>query len=295
MRKFNRVIVADGWLLSHVVGNVEEEVRRLSEGNVEFYSDYPASEHELIKRIGNADCVLIGPLKTTINKAVLDACQNIKYIGISGTSIKNIDIGEVERRNIALRNVAAYADEATAEYVFAQLLMLARNLGVQEWKEPWELYGKKIGIVGLGYIGRQVALRALGFGMNVLYYQRTRDLKWEKKGIGYRQLNELLAESDIITLHVPENTRILGKEEFRRIRRNVVLINTSTGVNFDLDAFLEWIKDGKNFAIIGPYSKSYSEFKAIPNIVIGRQSKTVESEKRLSRIFIDNLKSYLKG
>jgi phosphoglycerate dehydrogenase-like enzyme len=296
MKKFNRIAVVDS-LNSNIVDLAREEIRKCSKSKVDFPINDPASDEETLKRIGNADCVLLS-WKTPINKTIMEKCPDLKYIGVAATSLGNISLDEAKKRGITVNNVADYGDEATAEYIFAQLLILARGLEGRQWKRhPSELNEKSLGIIGLGAVGKQLALRALGFNMKVSYYQRTRNAEYERKGLIYKTLQKLLSESNILSIHVPKNTLILKKQEFELIPEETVLVNTSNGKTFDEKDFLTWVNKGKNFAIFDCDGLlAFPEIEPSENIIVGKQTagRTIESKNRLSEKFIENLKKYLK-
>lgn len=290
MNKFNKIATIN---VLNIPKNIEVEIQKYSTEKVIFYSDDSQNETETINRIGNADAVL-GSWNTTITKAILDACPNLKYIGICGTSLTNIDIAEVEKHNVVLKNVTDYGDEATAEFIFAQLLNLYRGFGKYKLGDiPSELNGKTIGIIGLGAVGQQVARLALGFDMKVVYYSRTQNPVWEEKGLIFQEIEQLLSNSDIISLCVPRNLNILGQYEFSLIKPKAVLVNTAIGTVFDMKSFIDWINKGKNYFIVD--NQQYLDQIIDIPYVIGlpvSAGKTQESINRLSNKIIENLKTY---
>lgn len=293
MNKFNQIAVIDKLNLSK---DVEDRIREFSSLPVVFLSTDYKDEDEIVSRIGNADAVL-GSWNTLINKKILDACPNIKYIGVCGTSVTKIDIEEVKRRGIILTNVTDYGDEATAEFIFAKLLNLVRGFGKYQLKEmPLELNGKTIGIIGLGAVGKQVARLALGFNMNVIYNSRTRNAEREEKGLVFQDLANLLQKSDIISLHVPRNLIVLHEKEFSLIKEGAILVSTCLGLVFDLTSFKKWISKGKNYAIFDHHEEYYEEVKNLPNVICKDviAGKTEESKIRLGNKVIDNIEKYLK-
>lgn len=271
-----------------------QEIVKLSNNDIVFPDTDSTSEDETIQRIGNSSVVL-GSWNSTITKNILDKCPNIKYIGICGTSLTKVDVDEVTKRGIILKNVTDYGDEATAEFIFSQLLNLFRGYGKYKWSDqPAELNGKEIGIIGLGAVGQQVARIALGFNMKVSYFSRSRNLEWEDKGLVYKPLEELLKNSDIVSLHIPRNLNLIGQKEFALLKAGSVFVNTAIGNVFDLPSFIEWIKLGKNFAIID--NQEYvEEIKDLPNVIALpiTAGKTKESVDRLGKKVVDNLKNII--
>jgi len=293
--KFKQIVAVDTVNLSE---GVLTELQKYSEKPFCIYSSDPKNQTEIIKRIGNADCVLVS-WRTSISKDVLEKCANIKYIGLCATSFANIDLEETKNRKIVVSNVSNYGDEATAEWVFAQLLSLARGLGKYQWKEmPCELFGKTLGIIGLGNVGKHVAQLGLGFGMQVLYHSKTRKPEFEEKGVQFMALHDLIKNSDIVSLHVPKNTKVLSKKEFELFKEGAVLVNTCLGEVFDEKDFKGWIKKGKNFAIFDlAISEAYQKtFKKTKNVIFGEviAARTAESKQRLSARVLENLKAFLE-
>ena len=292
MDKFNKISTIN---VLNIPKNIEDEIQNFSENKIVFYTVDSQSEEETIQRIGDADAVL-GSWNSTITKKVLDACPNIKYIGICGTSLTKVDVDEVAKHNIVLKNVTDYGDEATAEFVFAQLLNVFR--GFEKYKLdtiPRELNNKVMGIIGLGAVGQQIAKLALGFNMQVIYYSKNRKPDWENKGLVFKELNELLSTSDVISLSVPRNLNIIGKEQFVLIKPKTVLVNTAIGQVFDLPSFKGWIAKGQNIFIVD--NQEYlNEIKDLPNVIASpiTAGKTQESVDRLCNKIVINIKKYLE-
>ncbi|MBI5061787.1 MAG: dihydrofolate reductase [Candidatus Aenigmarchaeota archaeon] len=291
---FNRIVSVDAINLSEEALN---EIKKCSKRPTKFYDTDPKNVNEMIKRVGNADCVLIS-WRTKLGKEIFETCKNIKYIGLCATSFANIAVDEARKRKIVISNVVDYGDEATAEYIFAQLLSLFRGLGEYQWKKaPCELFGKNLGIIGLGAVGKQVARLGLGFGMNVAYHSRTRRPEFEKKGLKFMSLHDMIRNSDIISLHVPKDTTIFSRKEFDIIPKNTILVNSCLGKVFDEEDFAEWIKKGDNFAVFD-YSvdtEYYNRLKNMKNVIFPKiiAGKTMESKQRLSMKVVENIKSFL--
>lgn len=299
--KFNKIVSVDDAGLTEAAQNA---IQKYSRSAAVFHEDDPKDVTDAIKRINNADCVLVS-WRTKIDGEVLEKCRNIKYIGLCCTSFSNVefsnvDMKETERRRIVVSNVAAYGDEATAEYIFAQLLSLARGFGKYRWKEsPCELFGKTLGIIGLGAVGSRVARLGLGFGMNVIYYSRTRKPESEEKGAKFMPLHGLIKNSDVVSLHVPKGVKIFSKREFDLMPEGSILVDTCLGKVFNEADFLSWIRKGKNFAVFD-YSVGedfFKRFRNLRNVIfpIAVAGATEESRRRLSAAVVKNLESFLKG
>lgn len=281
---------------------VMEQITLLSKEPVVIYNDYPDTDIEIIKRIGDSDCVLVS-WRTKVNADVIQASPNLKYIGMCCSlydeKSANVDILQARKQGIVVKGVRDYGDDGTLEFIFAELIYLMKGLGAQSWQaENRELRGKTMGIIGMGTLGTKVARTAKHFGMKVFYFNRSRKPDLESEGFNYLPLNDLLETCDIISTHLPKNSNVLGLEEFRHKKPNSILVNTSIGLTFDKEAFLDWISgDPTSFAIFdGPGIGAYSEeFSKYPNIVISGPSSgfTLEAQSRLSEKVLANVCDFL--
>ncbi len=209
---------------------------------------YPrlVSPEETIARIGDADVILIN--KTPITAEILDACPSVKLICVLATGYNVVDCAAARARNIPVCNVPDYGTSAVAQYTFALLLELCHQIGHHDrrvhdgawttcpdfcfWDTPqMELAGKTLGIIGFGRIGQAVGRIAKAFGMDVLAYSRTEYPEGRKIG-RYVTLEELLAKSDMISLHcplTPETTGIINRDTISMMKDGAIVINTSRG------------------------------------------------------------------
>ena len=293
--QFKQVAIID---YVNITKEAFEKVSSLSESETIIYDSDPRGQEEVKERISDADCILVG-WRTKITEEVLDSCKNLKFICLSGTNSDNIDLEACRKRGIVVSNIIAYFDEGVGEWIFSQLLILARGLGKYKWgKGHVELSGKTLGIIGLGAIGKLLADIALGFHMNVLYNSKTRKPEWEKKGLLFVEKEELLKRSDIISLQTPKNVKIISKEDFK-IMKGKILVNNTLGRAFNEGDFKEWIQKEGNFAIVD--KSGIADFKgALDNINKVMYSDfiagtTQESTVRLGQKIEENMKAYLLG
>lgn len=280
-----------------------EKIALLSLEPISIYDDFPESENEIIRRIGDSDCFLVS-WHTKITAEILRACPSLKFIGMCCSlydeNSANVDIVEARKLGIEVKGVKDYGDEGTVEFIFAQLIFLLKGLGANRWRsESTELTDKSIGIIGLGTLGQMVAKTAIHFGMNVFYFSRSRKYELERTGISYLPLNELMESCDIITTHLPKNTILLTEREFKVKKRNSILINTSLGLTFEKEPFLNWISnDPTSFAIFDGNAAGAFEGESAnySNIIISEQFSgfTVEAKKRLSQKVLRYLTTYLE-
>lgn len=197
---------------------------------------------------------------TKVTREVIDAAKNLKIIARAGAGLDNIDVDYAISRGIKVISAPEALSVAVAELTIGLMISLMRGiceacrlLKEGKWAKHQflgsELYGKVLGIVGLGRIGSEVAKRAKAFGMEVLGYKRTK-LKEVANELGIapaRSLHDLLKRSDIVTIHVPltrETWHMISKHEFEVMRRGAYIINTSRGAVVDGKALLMALKRG---------------------------------------------------
>ncbi len=288
---------------------VQKEIRTLASNNVSF-SDLRCPENDRIARTGDAEIVLITPWEK-IDTNYLNACPNLKYIGLCGTSTANVDVDELSRRGIDFTNMqtgkvdkdakSAGGKQAVAEFFFMQLVRLARGIGTYQWKsgKQLQLKNSSIGIVGLGEVGQGIARMALAYNMNVSYYGPNRKIDWEKQGVQFKDKPELLKESDIIVLCSPTNVQVIANDEFDYITDGSILVQACGGSPFDKPAFYKWIAKDGNFAIfdMSAGEQNYELYKNLPRVLFSKHvaGDTHESNLARAKRALYNLKEYLEN
>jgi D-3-phosphoglycerate dehydrogenase len=218
---------------------------------------------------------------------LIDACPSLKIIGRGGVGLDNIDVDYAKSKGINVINTPAASSDSVAELVMAHALSGFRFLHLSNREMPLEgeskfkdlkkayakgveLKGKTMGIVGIGRIGQAVAKRAIGLGMKVVFHDKFADevninleffdgqnLDFKLKGISY---DELLAQSDVITFHVPaQDGYILGAAEIAKMKNGAAVINTARGGIIDEKAIIEALENNKlSFAAIDVFEKEPS-------------------------------------
>ncbi|MFA5062722.1 MAG: phosphoglycerate dehydrogenase [Candidatus Omnitrophota bacterium] len=197
---------------------------------------------------------------TKVTKDIIDAASKLKVIGRAGVGLDNVDLAAATQKGIIVMNTPAGNTISTAEHAFSMILALSRNIPQAtastkkgEWKRSKfmgvELYAKTLGIVGFGRIGKEVAKRAISFGMSVLVYDPflSKEIA-ESLGIKVVELNELLQSSDYITVHTPltEETRhMISQPQFEIMKKGARVINCARGGIIDEQALIAAIKEGK--------------------------------------------------
>ena len=296
---FQKITIIDSCGLTKPV---LEQIALLSKEPIIIHYDFPESEAEITKRIGDSDCVLVS-WHTKINAEVIRTATNLKYIGMCCSlydeKAANVDIAQARKQGIVVKGVRDYGDDGTLEFIFAELIYLLKGLGKHRWQSGnRELRGKSMGIIGMGTLGTMVARTAKHFGMNVFYYNRSRKPDLETEGFQFLPLDNLLAQCDVVTTHLPKNSNVMSEKEFKVKKKNSILVNTSIGLTFDKEAFANWISaDPTSFAIFdGPgVGEQTEEFSKYPNVIISDRSSgfTLEAQSRLSEKVLANIQEFL--
>jgi glyoxylate reductase len=244
----------------------------------------------------------------------LDLLPALRLVANYGVGYDRIGVDELRRRGIAATNTPGVLDAATADLAFA--LMLAarrrvvegdRRVRADEWTGGWadsflaeELTGSTLGIVGLGRIGRAVARRARGFELRVLYTQRHRS----DSGLGeYRELDELLAEADLVSIHAPLTPETRGLIDARRLSLLVdgaCLVNTARGEIVDEPALVAELVSGRISAGLDVFAhepRVPEELFSLPNVVLTPHLGTATRQTReaMTRLVVDNIRAFERG
>jgi glyoxylate reductase len=224
--------------------------------------EYPPTPEQLQQKLASVQGVLTN-IMDRVDESALNAAPQLKVISQLGVGLDNIDLAEASRRGILVGNTRGVLAAATADLAFALLMAAARRVSEGErWVRggQWRLafhpmhwlgvnvHGATLGIVGLGEIGLEVAKRARGFDMKVLYHSRTRKQELEARyGLEYTDLPTLLAASDFISLHVPltpETRHYIGERQLRMMKPTAILVNASRGPVVDPVALYAALKEG---------------------------------------------------
>ncbi|MDT8716183.1 hydroxyacid dehydrogenase [Clostridium sp. 19966] len=267
----------------------------------------------LKSRVKDADVLIIAnmPLKGE----VIRAAENLKFISVAFTGIDHIDLEVCKEKNIIIKNAAGYSTNSVAEVAIGLMIDVMRNIvpldkltregGTKAGYSQRELFGKTLGIVGTGAIGIKTAEIASAFGMNIIAYSKTKKSEVINKGIKYVELNELLENSDIVSLHVPftaETKQLINGKNIAKMKPSAVLINTARGGVVDNEALAKALSEGKIagagvdvFDMEPPIPEDYPLLKA-PNAVFTPHIAFAAEEAILRRadIVFDNIRDYLK-
>ena len=215
------------------------------------------SDEQVATRIRDATYVFANKIRLT--DALLEQCENLRFIGLTATGTDNVDLAAAKRHGIAVCNIRDYCSQSVAEHVFACLLTLTHSLPrynadarAGEWQKSddfcllthpiRELSGMTMGIVGYGALGKAVAGVAAAFNMTVIVAARA-----GASGGVRVPFDELVARADVISLHcplVPENRELFSTEQFRRMKSDAIFINTARGGLVDSAALVAALRRG---------------------------------------------------
>ena len=308
-----KIVVLDGYALC--AGDLSFD----SLGSLGTLSVYDRTPPELAaERIADAQIVLTN--KVPITREVISACGNLSYIGVTATGYNVVDLCAASERGIVVTNAPAYSTQAVAQHVMALLLhdvsrvaqydaLVKRGLWTSSrdfclYDAPMEeLAGKTLGIVGFGSIGRTVARTALAMDMRVLV--STPHSRLEGSDVRFVSLDELLAYSDVITLHCPltQQTRgLIGREALSKMRPGVRVINTARGPLVDEEAMAEALCSGHVRCYMADVLSSEppdadNPLLHAPNAVITPHVAWAprQTRERLMAIVVENVRSFLAG
>jgi D-lactate dehydrogenase len=274
-----------------------------------------------------------------IDASVLEKFPTLKHIAARSTGFDHIDLAAAKARGITVSNVPAYGECTVAEHAFALLLALSKRVydGFDQIREHndfdphklrgFDLYGKTLGVVGTGRIGRHSVKIGKGFGMKVVCFDTRPDEQFaQQEGITYLPLDDLLAQSDIVTLHVPympATHHLINTKNIEDIKKGAVLINTSRGAVVETQALVGALQSGRlggagldvleeeapmrdelHFLMSG--TTEGHDLKVLlmehalidmPNVIITPHSafNTKEALERILDTTVENILAYIKG
>jgi glyoxylate reductase len=248
-----------------------------------------------------------------VDDSVLDRLPSLRLVANYGVGYDNVDAEACRARGVAVTNTPGVLDAATADLAIALMLAVRRRVVeghelIREgrWGSSWsenpflgrDLSGARLGIVGPGRIGTAVAKRAAAFDMQVLFHRRTHEAS-----AGYRELDDLLREADIVSVHTPlnhETTGLLSAERLALLRDGATLINTARGAIVDEDALVTELVSGRISAGLDVFvhePRIPEALRSLPNVVLTPHigSATVETRAAMTRIVVDNVLALARG
>ncbi|MFP4019062.1 MAG: NAD(P)-dependent oxidoreductase [Bacteroidales bacterium] len=305
-------------LLTH---RIPKEGLRKIENDFEITA--PGKKHftykELEKMLPDYDA-LIPVFGFEINKELIERAKKLKIIANFGVGYNSIDVQAASAKGIPVTNTPKTVIEPTAELTFALLLSLVRRVSELDArlknKEPieWDvmsnlghtLENKTLGIIGMGNIGKSVALKAAAFGMKVIYYTRTplgyTDEKTYKAE--YKPIEELIEKSDIISLHTPltkDTKHLLGEEQFKKMQKGTFIINTARGAVINEKQLIKYLQNGHlggaGLDVFEFEPEISSELLEMDNVVLCPHIGTANYETRraIAEEAASNIDAWFKG
>ena len=272
---------------------------------VVMYDDIPANADEIVKRIGDADAVLLS-YTSTLDKQIIEKCLNLKYIGMCcslySPESANVDILYANSQGIVVTGIRDYGDEGVVEYVISELVRCLHGFETNPngtkaapWNDmPEEITGLKCGIVGLGKLGGMIADALSFFGAEIDYFARSEKEDATKKGYQFKPLNDIMAQNDVVICCLNKNTVLLHEKEFESFGNHKILFNVGLSPAWDIEPFTQWINRDNRFFCDSPGALSNEELQNHPyarfmNISSGR---TRQAFDRLSEKVIQNILEY---
>lgn len=313
-----KIVVLDGYTLNP--GDLSWACLE-SMGETVIYDRTSLTDHrEIIQRIGDADAVLTN--KTPLPKEVLEFCSSVKYIGVLATGYNVVDVDYAKKKGIIVTNIPTYGTAAVGQFAIGLLLEICHHIGHHSqavhdgrwesnpdwcfWDYPLiELDGKTMGIIGYGRIGQATGRIAQALGMHVLAFDAHKNPELESASCKYVELDELLANSDVIALHCPlfpATEGIINKDNIAKMKDGVIILNNSRGplvVEQDLADALNHGKiaaAGLDVVSTEPIKGDNPLLKAKNCFITPHISwAPKESRKRLLDIAVNNLREFADG
>lgn len=286
-------------------------LKMIEEAGIEVVNQPDITPEELLEVIAEYPCMVVRS-RTKVTKEVIDAGTSLKAIVRAGVGLDNIDVGYAKEKGVSVLNTPSASTQSVAELTIAYLMALARNIPLMtasmkagKWEKKSflgsEISGKILGLIGSGRIGQAVADRAIALGMTVMAYD---PYVTQLPNITLAELDDILAEADYISLHVPhtdETHNILDAAAFAKMKDGVYIINCARGGTIDEDALYQAIQNGKvagaaldvyaEEPLTNPKLFSLDQVIGSPHIGAG----TGEAKERVGQVAAQKVIETLKG
>lgn len=221
-----------------------------------YYTSKETQQDKLLARVQDADIIMLA--NQPLSAEIINACPKLKMLSVAFTGVDHVALAACRARNILVCNAAGYSTNAVAELTFGLAISVIRNIvpcdarcrraETKDGLVGFELFGKTFGVVGTGAIGARVAKIAAAFGCRVLAYSRTEKQELVDTGVQYVSLDELLEQSDFVSLHVPlteATCGLINAEAIAKMKQGAVLLNTARGPVVDSAALAAALNAGK--------------------------------------------------
>lgn len=301
------------------LGVSEEDLRVIAKpitdnGHILILHSDKTSDVDVLKvRIKDSDILVIA--NSPLKREVIEAAENLKMISVAFTGYDHVDLDICKERKISVCNAAGYSTHSVAELAYGLMISLLRKIvpldkvtrdgGTMAGYRQNDLYGKTIGVIGTGAIGKRVANLGLAFGCNVLAYNRSKDEELINQGVKYMDLDDVLNKSDIVTIHLPltDDTRgLINEDRLKLMKKDALLINTARGPIVDNEALAKALNEGwiagagiDVFDMEPPIPRDYALLNS-NNIVLTPHIgfATEEAMVRRANIAFSNVDSWIK-
>jgi len=270
---------------------------------------------ELVKKIKDYDALIVRS-ETKVTKDVIDAASKLKVIGRAGVGLDNIDVEHAKKKGIEIVNSPECSTISVAEHTIGLMIALLRKIpsGEKHIREgKWErskfqgneLFGKTLGIVGFGRIGKEVALRSRAFGMKVLAYDPYLTVEDMREfDVEYVELDGLLKRSDVVSVHVPlvkETKNLIDGNKLSLMKKSAIIVNTARGGVINEDALVNALRENKiKGAALDVYENEPpvgSPLLTLENVVLTPHlaSGTEEAQINAGTIVVEKIKNYFRA
>ena len=304
------VLLEELGVANHVLEKYSQKLEEMGHTFVAYTKD--TNIHTQIERVKDADILIIANMP--LDEKVLENANKLKFIDVAFTGVDHIPVEKAKQKNIAISNASGYATQAVAELCISFMIQLlrkikqneerCRNEGTKEGLIGNLLCGKTVGIIGAGQIGKKVASLCKAFGCEVIAYNRS--IIHDKAIDRQVNLEELLKQSDIVSLHcplTPETEGLISKKELALMKKTAILINTARGNIVKLADLVEALQTG---TIAGAACDVFEKEPPLPSDYALLHTKntivtphiafsSVESMEKRAEIVFDNLFSWLEG
>lgn len=290
----------------------------IKEYDVKLYNSKASSEEEFIQRMSEAEVAINVRAYSKFTEEVFKSCPSLKLLSVLGTGTDQVDLEAASKYNVLVTNTPGFAAVAVAEHALTLMLSVARQISLidRELKEgKWprglmtQLYGKTLGLIGLGAIGGQLARISKGIGMRVICWDipsfKPSKERIQEYGVEFVSLNELVKQADVISIHLrlsSQTRNLIGEKEFSLMKPTAIIINTARGAIIDKKALLDALTS-KKIAGAGldvfdkePLPSDDSLLK-LNNVVLTPHSAgmTPETIEKGAQMAVDNIINYYEG
>jgi glyoxylate reductase len=293
----------------------------LKQHNVDYElydSNLPIPRETLLNSLKNPYDALLCTLSEKVDAELLDACRGLKIVANFAVGYDNINLPECSKRRIAVSNTPDVLSEATADQAMMLMLAVARRVieGHHMVQNNWpgwaptqllgqDISGKTLGIIGMGRIGQEVAKRAKGFNMNILYHNRSRKPELETSfNATYCDVDNLCQTSDVISIHCPstvETRHLINESRLKQMKPNAIIVNTARGNIIHEEALVKALKEnwiwGAGLDVFEFEPKVTKELKTLANVVLAPHlgSATQGTRDAMISLAVNAIVAVLKG